>query len=172
VQQKNIPKSCPRQYTLSQILIHNIPLFSMYVLGTVLIAIFNILIAVIFIIYLIVSNYLFLSLICAYCPHYGTRTSLCGYALVAKHVTTRKSARGFKSNFRKYIGVIFPNWFFPLIIGIFLIYISFNWIILILLIVFIIIAFIGVPYLSKSKSCTTCKLRNNCPWMCLYSKKK
>ncbi len=165
------PTTCRKQYTNTQILIHNIPLFSMYVLGIIIIGFFNIILAVGFIIYLVISNCLFMYLICAYCPHYGTRSSLCGYGLVTKKITVRKSVRGFNNSFKKYIGVIFPNWFLPLIIGIYLLYISLNWVILILIIIFIIVAFIGVPLISKSKSCDTCKLKNNCPWMSLCSSK-
>ena len=110
-------------------------------------------------------------LICAYCPHYGTRTSLCGYGLVAKSVSKRKSVKGFRRSFQKYIAVIFPNWFLPLIIGIYLVYLTQNWIILIILIAFILIGFIGVPYVSKSESCDSCRLRDDCPWMSLCSRK-
>ena len=108
--------------------------------------------------------------ICAYCPHYGTRTSNCGYGLVTKRLVKRKSARRFKTAFKRSIIVLFPNWFAPLIIGIYILWLSFNFVFLILLIIFILIAFIGVLYVSKSKSCNTCKLRKNCPWMSLCSK--
>jgi hypothetical protein len=36
---------------------------------------------------------------------------------------------------------------------------------LILFIAFILIAFVGVLYVSKSDSCDTCKLKDDCPWM-------
>jgi hypothetical protein len=162
--------SCVERYSTGQILIHNIPLFTMYILGTLLFLIYNYIFAIVFVIYLIISNYLFLFLICAYCPHYGTRTSLCGYGLVAKRITKRKSIKGFGSNFRRYIGIIFPNWFAPFIIGIILLIYSFSWIVLILLIIFSIIGFFVVPYLSKSKSCDKCKLKDKCPWMSLCSR--
>jgi len=160
---------CGYEYTNYKIITHNIPLISMYILGTGIIYFLDLLFALGFIIYLIISNVLFMVLICTYCPHYGSRTSLCGYGLVAKQLAARKSVREFSKAFKHYIAVLFPNWFAPLLIGIYLLWTSFSWIMLIMLIVFILLAFIGVLYISKSKSCNTCRLRNNCPWMSICS---
>lgn len=168
-QNTNANHTCRDEYTNSQILTHNIPLISMYILGTGIIYFFNLFFALGFIIYLIISNVLFIVLICTYCPHYGSRTSLCGYGLVAKRLAARKRVREFSKAFKRYIVVLFPNWFAPLLVGVYLLLTSFNWIILILLIVFILVAFIGVIYVSKSKSCNTCRLKNNCPWMSICS---
>ncbi len=162
--------ACREGYSNGQILVHNIPLLTMYILGTIIILILNLFLAIIFILYLILNNYLFMVLICAYCPHYGTRSSLCGYGLLTKSLTTRKSPREFKRNIKRFIVVIFPNWFAPLITGIYLLWISFDWVVLVLYIIFIIVGFVGVPYISKSKACDTCKLRKNCPWMSLCSR--
>lgn len=163
-------KTCREQYSNAQMLVHNIPLLSMYVLGTILIAFFHIYLAIFFIIYLLFSNYLFMILICGFCPHYGTRTSICGYGLLAKKVTKRKSIKGFRRSFLRNIVVIFPNWFLPFFVGIYLLYLNFTLLILILLIVFSVIGFAVVPLVSKSKSCDTCKLRKTCPWMSLCSR--
>jgi hypothetical protein len=168
-QNTNANRICRDEYTNSQIIIHNIPLISMYILGTIIIYFFNLFFAMAFIIYLIISNVLFMVLICTYCPHYGSRTSLCGYGLVSKRLASRKRVREFSKAFKRYIAVLFPNWFAPLFVGIYLLWISFEWIMLILLIAFILIAFIGVLYVSKSESCNTCRLKNNCPWMSICS---
>ena len=163
-------KTCREQYSNAQMMVHNIPLLSMYVLGTILIWFFNFYLTILFIIYLVISNYLFMILICGFCPHYGTRSSICGYGLLAKKVTKRKSVREFRSSFLKNIAVIFPNWFLPFFIGIYLLYIDFSILILVLLIVFAVVGFAVVPYISKSKSCNSCKLRKTCPWMSLCSR--
>jgi hypothetical protein len=168
------PKTNPQlkrlRYTNAQMLVHNMPLLTMFVLGVILTVFFSIYLAIFFIIYLIISNYLYMALICGYCHHYGTRTSLCGYGLLAKRITKRKSYKEFGSNFKKYIAVMFPNWFLPFIVGIYVLYLSFDWIILIILIIFSVIGFAVVPYFSKTESCETCKIRDSCPWMSLYSK--
>ncbi len=161
----SITKTCKTDHTIGQIAVHNVPLFLMYALGTLIIGLFNLYLAIIFIIYIFISNYLFMLGICAYCPHYGTRSSLCGYGLVTKYITERKPPREFKNKFKRNIGVLFPLWFVPLGIGIFLLLYSFNWIVLILLIIFMVIGFVIVPFGSSSTTCKTCKLRKQCPWM-------
>jgi hypothetical protein len=158
-------EQCDEGYSTGQILLHNIPLFSMYVIGSILVAYLNIYFAIIFIIYLPISNYFFMVYICAYCPHYGKRSSLCGYGLVTKYFSEKKRPREFKSHFKRYIAVLFPDWFVPLIAAIIVLVYSFDWLVLILLIIFIIVGFIIVPFGSKSTSCKTCKLRDQCPWM-------
>ena len=162
---KKNSEQCTEDYTTGQILQHNIPLFSMFIIGSILVAYLNIYFAIIFIIYLLVSNYLFMVLICAYCPHYGKRSSLCGYGLVTKYFAERKRPREFRGHFKRYIALLFPDWFVPLIAAIIVLFNSFEWLVLIFLIIFIIVAFIIVPFGSKSTSCKTCKLRNQCPWM-------
>jgi hypothetical protein len=161
--------TCKPEYTDTQILIHNIPLLSMYVLGVVIVSIFSLFWGILFIVYIIISNILFMIWICKYCPHYGTRTSVCGYGLVTKKLTKRKSPREFNKAFKRYIAVLFPDWFAPLFVGIYLLTIEFDWILLILVVAFTLIAFVGVLYVSKSDSCDTCKLRKNCPWMKICS---
>ncbi len=157
-------EQCQAGYTTGEMMIHNIPLLIMYALGIILISFLNFWFGIIFIFYFIVSNYIFMLKICSYCPHYGSRSSLCGYGLLTKYITTKKKIKGFKVQFKRYIAVLFPEWFLPLIVGIFLLIRSFDWLILVLLIVFIIIAFGVVLYVSKSKSCDTCKLKGACPW--------
>jgi hypothetical protein len=102
--------------------------------------------------------------ICAYCPHYGSRSSLCGYGLLTKFITSKKRPKEFKKQFKRYIAVLFIDWFLPVIIGIIILLQSFSWFVLILLIIFIIDAFGIVLYVSKSSSCDTCKLKGQCPW--------
>jgi hypothetical protein len=160
-------QTCIGHYNNTQILIHNIPLFSMYTLGVIITVFYNIYFAIGFLIYIVISSLLFAYLICSYCPHYGSRTSLCGYGLLAKRLTKRKSMKGFKTAFKKYIVVLFPDWFAPVIIGAYILWLDFTWIVLILFIAFILVAFVGVLYVSKSDSCNTCKLRDDCPWMSL-----
>lgn len=157
-------------YSNSQILRHNIPLFIMFAVGIIIVGIFNIIGSILFAVYLPIGNYLFMTKICAFCPHYGNRSSLCGYGLITKHFTRRKNLHEFKSSFRRYVGVLFPFWFVPLIIGIYLLYVSFDWVVLILFIIFIVVAFVIVPFGSRSTSCKTCKHRDQCPWMSLSGK--
>lgn len=159
-----VNKTCREGYSTGQIFSHNIPLMIMYILGVFIVSIYNIVFSVIFIVYIILSLYIFMVTICAYCPHYGTKSSLCGYGLVTKSLTSRKKASQFKSQFRRNIAVLFPVWFVPLIFGLIIIINEFTWFMVILLIVYIIIAFGVVLYVSRSKSCKTCKLKKNCPW--------
>ena len=166
---KSKPKTCRTEYTNTQILIHNGPLLTMYVLGVIIISLYSLFWGIAFIFYIILSNILFMALICRYCPHYGTRTSICGYGLVTKKLVKRKSPREFNKAFKRFIVVLFPDWFAPLLVGIYLMIQDFDWLLLILVVVFTLIAFGGVLYISKSKSCNTCKLKKNCPWMSLCS---
>jgi hypothetical protein len=142
----------------------------MFVVGVIITTLFNLYFAIGFTIYIVVSNLIFISTICAYCPHYGSRNSLCGYGLVSKRITQRKSPKGFNRAFKRNIAVLFPDWFLPVVVGGYMLWDSFDMVILVLLIVFILIAFVGVLYVSKSKSCDSCKLKKNCPWMSLCSR--
>jgi hypothetical protein len=161
---KSKKPTCRSDYSSAQILTHNIPLLSMYALGIIILSFIHILMGLGFLFYLIISNYLFMVLICAYCPHYGSKTALCGYGLLTKYLTQHKPPREFKVQFKRFIIVLFPDWFAPLFVGIYLLINEFNWLILILLIVFVIDAFGVVLYVSRSQSCKTCKLKGQCPW--------
>jgi len=164
---KNTKKSnaISNDYSMGQILVHNIPLFIMYVLGTILVAFLNIFVAFGYIIYIFIGLSLFMVNICVYCPHYGKQSSLCGYGIIVKRLAKRKNPREFQSNFKRFIAVLFPIWFIPLIVGIYLLIINFNWLVLGIFIIFIIIGFIIVPFYSRSKACKECKHRDQCPWM-------
>ncbi len=155
---------CKTGFSTTQILVHNIPLFSMYVIGTFIIGIYCLYCSIGFIFYIIFSNIVFMITICAYCPHYGSNTSLCGYGLITKYFTTRKRPKEFKAQFKKFIIVLFPVWFVPLIVGLILIYNSFTLLNSVLLIIYIIVAFGIVLIVSRSESCKTCKHREQCPW--------
>jgi len=160
-----------KKYTNSQMIIHNFPLLLMYVLGSILVAYLNLFFAIIFIVYIIISNILFMVHICVFCPHYGTRTSQCGYGLATKYFAKRKSLKEFNKNFKKYIAVLFPDWFVPTIIGFYLLIITFDWIVVIILIIFMVIGFGVIPFGSRSK-CKSCKHRKQCPWMDISGNKK
>jgi hypothetical protein len=159
-----IGQSCKKEYSNTQILIHNIPLLSMFTLGALISGYVNLYLGIGYIIATIIGNYLFIILICAYCPHYGSKTALCGYGLITKYLAEHRRPSEFKSQFKKYIAVLFPPWFVPLIAGIIYLIYSFDWVVLILLIIFIILAFGVVLYVSFTQSCKTCKLKNSCPW--------
>jgi len=103
--------------------------------------------------------------VCPYCRYWGTRACPCGYGRVAAKLREKKAAERFNEKFKKHIPVIIPLWLIPVFTGAALVIYSFSWVLLVLLIAFVLNAFVVLPLLSVKHGCRGCPQKGACPWM-------
>ena len=147
------------------VLLDNIPTVFLFILGFLIINVISTLAAILFIIYAIFSVVWFWARICPYCHHFGTYACPCGYGIISSGLFSRKNSTSFQKIFRRNILVVFPNWFVPLAVGIFLLIKQYSVRILVLMIIFSITGFVVIPLISKLAGCRNCEIKADCPWM-------
>ena len=103
--------------------------------------------------------------VCPYCRYWDTRACPCGYGRIAAKLRGRQATDRFNEKFKKHIPVIVPLWLIPVLTGVPLVIYSFSWPVLILLIAFVLDAFIVLPLLSVKHGCKGCPQKVTCPWM-------
>ena len=103
--------------------------------------------------------------VCPYCRYWDTRACPCGYGRIAAKLRERKAADRFNEKFKKHIPVIVPLWLIPVLTGLPLVVYSFSWLLLVLLVAFVLDAFIVLPLLSVKHGCKGCPQEDTCPWM-------
>jgi hypothetical protein len=115
--------------------------------------------------YYAISQFAFWYLICTRCANYGSGHCPSGQSIAAARYFKKRKTKEFRKAFKKYIGVVFPWWFIPLIGAVYLFLFDFSMVMLIFFIGFCIIGFIFIPFYSKGKGCKDCKNKKNCPWV-------
>ncbi len=153
-----------------RVTLHNLPEYIMYILGAIIVSYLGIIILIAFIVYIILSTLWFMRFICTYCPHFDRVKCPSGYAIVAGKLFKKRNMKKFAIMFKRHMGVVFPAWFVPVIIGIYILIDEFTVQMLILLIAFILIAFVILPIFSRRYGCDYCDLRDRCPWMGRFGK--
>ena len=158
-------------YTHTQELIDNLPYMIMTTLGAVILLItlgyglWGWLAAILFILYGIIGTVWFIIFICPYCHFYDTRACPCGYGQIAAKVKAKASIEQFNEKFKKHIPIIFPLWILPVLVGVISLIYNFSSLVLILIILFIIDAYILLPLVSRIYGCAHCPQKDDCPWM-------
>jgi hypothetical protein len=147
------------------VLLDNIPTIFLFILGFLIINLLSIFIAVIFAVYAFISVVWFWARICPHCHHFGTYACPCGYGIISSKLFTRKDFNSFQKVFKRNILIVFPNWFVPLGIAIYLLITDYNVKVLILTIIFSLVGFIIIPAISKLVGCKNCEIKEDCPWM-------
>lgn len=147
------------------VILDNLPTLCLFVLGTIIIWQLSIAGAIIYAIYTLFSVVWFWARICPHCHYYDTLSCPCGYGAISVKFFKRKDRNNFQKTFRKNIVVLFPNWFVPVIIAGYLLYLQCSTLILILTILFCIIGFLIIPLISKQVGCKECEVKDDCPWM-------
>lgn len=147
------------------VLLDNIPTLCLFILGFLIINKITTAGAVVFGFYTLFSVVWFWAKICPYCHHYDTLACPCGYGAISPKIFRKKSDKSFKKVFRRNILVVFPNWFIPFGIAVYLIITDFSQGILVLTVSFSIIGFLIIPAVSKLVGCKNCEIREDCPWM-------
>jgi hypothetical protein len=154
-----------RKIPLWLVLIDNIPTLILFALGIVIIYQLSVIGAIFFGIYTLFSIVWFWAKICPYCYHYNTLACPCGYGIISSRLFRKEDEKSFKKAFRNNIWIVFPNWFIPLAIAIYLLIIRYSAGILILMITFCLVGFVIIPAVSKLVGCKNCELKDDCPWM-------
>jgi hypothetical protein len=154
-----------RKIPLWLVFLDNIPTLVLFTLGFAIIYHITIIGAVIFSFYALFSIVWFWAKICPFCHHYNTLACPCGYGAVSSKLFKKRNDKPFKKVFRQNIGIVFPNWFIPFAIAIFLLVTRYSGEILILTIAFSLTGFVIIPLISKLVACKNCEIREDCPWM-------
>jgi hypothetical protein len=147
------------------VLLDNVPTILLFFLGFLIMNIISTAGAILFAVYAVVSVVWFWARICPYCHHFETYACPCGYGIISSRLFSRKDASLFKKVFRRNILIVFPNWFIPFLVGLYLLITQYSFKVLVLLIVFSIIGFLIIPLISKLVGCKNCEIKEDCPWM-------
>jgi hypothetical protein len=154
-----------RKIPLWLVLLDNIPTIILFALGFVIIYQISTIGAIFFGFYALFSIVWFWAKICPFCHHYNTLACPCGYGAISSKLFKKRDDKSFKKVFKQNIGIVFPNWFIPFGIAVYLLVIRFSKEILILTIAFSLIGFIVIPLISKLVACKNCEIKEDCPWM-------
>ena len=147
------------------VLLDNLPTLLLTILGALLIYQITLIGAIGYVIYSLLSIVWFWAKICPFCHHYNTYACPCGYGVISAKLFSKREDKSFKKVFKQNIGVVFPNWFIPLIIAIYLLLVQYTQNVLILAIAFSLTGFVIIPLISKLVGCKNCEIKEDCPWM-------
>jgi hypothetical protein len=153
------------------VLLDNVPTLILFILGIVIINQISTIGAISFGAYALFSVVWFWAKICPYCHHYNTLACPCGYGAISPRMFKKRTDKSFKKVFKRNIGIVFPNWFLPLAVAIYLITTRYSQEIMILTISFSLIGFVFIPLISKLVACKNCDIRDDCPWMTINKNK-
>ena len=170
------PASCEKyrpalEYTFFQELIDNLPYALMTLLGSTVIIIglksswWGWGLAILYAMYSITGVFWIILFLCPYCHLFNTRSCPCGYGRLAARWRAPKDSRLFREKYKKHIPVIVPLWFIPPLTGGIMLIKSFSWLLFLLLIIFILDAFMILPLFARKYGCTHCPQKDACPWM-------
>ena len=101
--------------------------------------------------------------VCPTCLLYGNPACSSGYGLVSARLVDKGDPERFGHVFSLNLYAVIPMWFLPLAAGIYLFAIdeTVPWLILI---VFLLVAFVAVPLKARYITCAKCPRRSTCPW--------
>jgi hypothetical protein len=161
-----------RRIPLWLVLLDNIPTLLLFILGVMIIYRLSPVFAILFGAYTLFSVVWFWGKICPYCHHYGTYACPCGYGAISPRFFGKKESKSFKKVFRHNLIIVFPNWFVPFGVALYLLLTHYSAYILVLTIIFSVIGFIIIPLISKEVGCKNCEIKDDCPWMTMNTKKE
>ncbi|MBN2534189.1 MAG: hypothetical protein JXB88_14965 [Spirochaetales bacterium] len=162
---KEVQEVCKREIPSWLIALDNIPTLVLFGLGAVILAQWGIIFGITHAVYAVLSILWFWAKICPYCHSFGTRSCPCGYGIISAKLFKKKSGKNFSRIFKKNIPVLFPAWFVPPVIGIYLLISRFSYVTLLYLVLFCFTGFFVIPFVSKIAGCKTCRIKEDCPWM-------
>ncbi len=171
---KEKKQSCYENYPLWMVIISNFTQFLIYLIGAFIFSMLGIIWLVIYLIYIIFLEIRLLKKSCVNCYYYGK------YCAFGKGKLARLFFK--KGDTKKFIQCkitwkdIVPEFLVsivPIIIGIILLIINFNWWILVLIILLIILISFGNGFVRGKLACKFCKQKNlGCPAEQLFNKGK
>ena len=101
--------------------------------------------------------------VCPSCFLYGNPACPSGYGLASARMVGKGDPDGFADVFRLHITAVAPMWFIPLGAVVYLLLTGGDvpWS---LTLVFVLVAFVGVPLKARYYTCARCAKRADCPW--------
>lgn len=154
-----------RKIPIWLVMLDNIPTLLLFVLGVLIINKLTTTGAAAYGAYTLFSVVWFWAKICPYCHHYETYACPCGYGIISPKLFKKRETTSFKRVFRRNILIVFPNWFVPVLIAIYLLATRFEKEVLYYTIIFSITGFVVIPVISKLVGCKNCEIKDDCPWM-------
>ena len=128
----------------------------MYILGAVLIGRVWWPLALVYLVYCVLSNVAYMAWVCPYCGHYSLGTCAAGFHILSGRRFKPQLGKTFARQFRRNVYVMAPGWFLPPVAALYLLVTGFSWYILALTAVFCAVAFWLLPESSK-KHCEGCE---------------
>jgi hypothetical protein len=151
----------PSKISLRSILRENAALVAMYVLGVIIASLLWGPLGLIYLGYALFSNLLYMARVCAYCEHYRTATCHAGYHLLSGGRFRGKKGRDFAGQFKRNVIMLYPGWFVPPIVGLYMLYESFSWVVAVIIAGFLLVGFVILPR-DSARYCEVCK-NEKCP---------
>ena len=149
-------------YPFTTPLLENFVWFEVYLLGFVIILLFNIWAAHIYLVYSLVSMYLIIPrYVCTSCSYYG-KTCHSGQGRISALFFSKRDPNLFSSNF-KYMRFAAPVFLFPLIIGVILIFIHYSFALALLTFAFGMTALCCTRIVTYKLGCPHCNQKSICP---------
>jgi hypothetical protein len=152
------------------VLLDNFPTVFLFILGFLIIQLISTFAAILYAVYAGFSVVWFWARICPSCHHYKTYACPCGYGTISSLLFSRKDPGSFQKVFKRNLPVVFPNWFIPFAVGIYLLFTGYSCKVLVLMLLFSVIGFGIIPLISKLVGCKSCKIKEDCPWMTMNRK--
>ena len=128
----------------------------MYLLGTVLVGLLWWPGGLIYLAYSVASNVMYMAWVCPYCGHYVLETCPAGFDVLSGKRFKAQPGKTFGQQYRSRSWVLYPGWFVPPVVGLYLSITSFSWLTLGLVVVFCLDAFWLLPETSK-QHCENCE---------------
>jgi len=101
--------------------------------------------------------------VCPACYLYGSPACPSGYGLVSKRLVGRGDPDRFQEAFSLHVTAVAPMWFIPIAAVVYLM-VTGGQVPWLATIVFIAVAFVGVPMKARYYTCARCPKRADCPW--------
>lgn len=147
------------------VLLSNLPTLCLYFLGSSILYPLSPIFTILYLVYCMFAIIWFWARICPYCHYYDTQGCPCGYGVIAAKFFKPRKGKAFNTVFKRNIVILFPSWFIPPIIGIYLLIRQYSLSLLLALILFSIVGFVIIPLISKLIACKDCDIKDECPWM-------
>jgi hypothetical protein len=95
----------------------------------------------------------------------GPTGESCRIEAVSARSFRNRDDGSFKKVFRRNLPVVFPNWFVPFAVAVYLLLTRYSTEALLLTISFFLIGFVIIPLISKFVGCRNCEIKEDCLWM-------
>ena len=169
-----VPKKCYDNYPLGFVIGANVLQLAIYIIGASLVYLLGLVWFFLYLIYILILEIRLLKMSCIHCYYYGKRCAF-GKGKLCSIFFKKGHPEKFIKKQISWMEII-PDFLvsiIPLIIGIGLLITKFNWFVLLLVILLLLLAFPLNGFLRGSLACKYCKQREiGCPVEQLFNKKK